>query len=166
VRPLCLALNAADVATEQLAVDLPSAGVRYEWPADPFLRSLAHMFDQKERKTSTTPDTVFITNRAFERRWRQPQLFLPRGVLGKDLAFLPSNGMQLQHWVLQSPVIRRRHDLLVAAGVSTVSGRVRSGAYNKKRAGEPARLRTVQEPRGTSCGFRRVADDGGVAPGR
>jgi hypothetical protein len=67
---------------------LASRRFRYEFivwepsAADPFLRSLAQTFDQRERKASTTSDTAFITSRAAGRRWRQTQLFLWR--IGKE----------------------------------------------------------------------------------
>jgi hypothetical protein len=120
-------------------------------PADPFLRSLAHTFYQRERKASTTSDTSFITNRAFGRRWRQPQLFC--GVLGKNLGsssvFLPSGRCGLQHWVLQGPVIRRQHRP-VGRCWRTISGR--SGAITKRKARwRASTLAYVEEPR-TSCG--------------
>jgi hypothetical protein len=86
------------VAMEQLAVDLHQAGEpacrlasrRALMSATSLLSGsvgppLAHTFDHRERKTSTS----------LTRRWRQPRLFLPGGVFGKDLgsssAFLPSS---------------------------------------------------------------------------
>jgi hypothetical protein len=59
---------------------------------------LAHTFDQRERKTSTISDTAMAAAAAFFtpwRVWKGSRLF--RRVLAEQ-------SLQLQHWVLQSPV--------------------------------------------------------------
>jgi hypothetical protein len=150
VRPLCPALNAAGVAMEQLAVDLHQAGE----PACRLASRRALMSATSLLSGSVGPPIRFFGRSrirsirgsgrpqpSLTRRWRQPWLFylvvcLERiSALPAPSCLLAEQSLQLQH--------PTRHDLLVAARVGTVSVG-RSGGYNKKRAGEPARLRTYK----------------------
>jgi hypothetical protein len=93
--------------------------------------------------------------------------FLPRGVLGKDLgsssAFFPSSGCSSSTGFCKS-VIRRRHDLLVGAGVGTVSGRSFGGLITKSVLASQHACVRYRSLGPAALRVRGVADDG-VAPG-
>jgi hypothetical protein len=145
---------------------LASRRFRYEFivwepsAADPFLRSLAQTFDQREAEGLNHLRHGFH----HERRWRQPQLFLWR--IGKESQLFQR---LLAEEPLRPPALGSAKPDPTPAPTcwSLLAHHIRSfGGYNKKKsalASQHAGLRRGAQDQ--LLRLRRLADDG-VAPGR